>query len=301
VSARYDTRPAAADLQSPNVAAIPPVKIELFETDAHLLTELLASNAVGDPAGCGVLQNYLTDLKLADDIQQDLFQASIPYVWGAWQQTLLSGVCFDTTSELHSTLFAKPRLHVDFGSAEMQARVETFARRSLLHAAFVVPAAGVSLRWVPYWVSLASSWPWLAGTIWDDFHRSPAPAHAKALLYWLSCLAYPTAENPLSVDPGEADLWAQASFDSTLHWRPEAVASLDQRLDWPVIAETLKQLEPTVITAAGDDYLALVATDIRTKRQATFLRRKSILLTNLGTKGASKFWDDDFGVVTPST
>jgi hypothetical protein len=302
MSISYEIRPAAADLRSPNVGATPEVEKELFETDAGLLTELLGSNAIGDPAGCGVLQNYLTDIKLAVNIQPDLFQASVPYLWGAWQHSLLSrssNQCFETTSELHSTLFAKPRLHIDFASPDMQARVEAFVRRSLLHAAFVAPASVIGLEWVPYWVSTVSCWPWLAGTIWDDFYGSPAPAHAKALLWWLSCLAYPTTENPLSVDPRAADLWAQASFDSTLHWRPEAIAALDQRLSWPVVEQILKRIESMVTIPSGDDFLAMVASDMRAKHQTTFLRRKSILLANLGTAGANKFWDDEFGAVPP--
>jgi hypothetical protein len=279
----------------------PQVEKELFETDARLLTKLLASDAIGEPASCGVLQNYLTDLKLAADIQPDLFQVSVPYLWGAWQETLLSrssNQCVDTTSELHSTLFAKPRLHIDFASPDMQARVETFVRRSLLHAAFVARDAVIDLEWVPFWVSTASCWPWLASAVWDDFQSSTAPAHAKALLGWLSCLAYPTTDNPLAVDPRAADLWAQASFDSGIHWSPEAVAALDQRLAWPVVEETLTRLEPAITTVSGGDYLGFVATDIRKKRQAPFLRRKSILLANLRTAGASKFWDDEFGAVT---
>ncbi len=295
MSASYLVPPAPTDLRSANVASVPRIERELFETEPQLLTELLASNAIGDPRGCGVLQNYLTDLKLADDIQRDLFQASVPHIWAAWQRTLLSTACVDTTSELHSTLFVKPRIHIDFGSPDMQSRVETFARESLLHAAFAVPDAIVGLKWTPFWVSLASSWPWLAGTIWDDFRDSTAPAHAKALLYWISCLAYPTAENPLSVDSRHAELWAQASFDSTLHWGAEALASLETRLLWSTVEDMLKRLESTVRATPEDDFIALVSADIRAKRQTTFLRRKSILFKNLETEGANKFWDDEFG------
>jgi hypothetical protein len=290
-------RPDARALGGPGPA--PVITQDLFETDASQLLALLHTGAIGDPRWCGVLQNYATDVKLADAVQPDLFAAVVPFLWGAWQETLLAQRCIDATSELNSMLFKKPRVHLDALGPGAQDHVEAFARDSLLFAIASPQETGPDQSWVPFWVSLSSAWPGFAARTWDALAAGMSARHTEALFHFISRVAYPNADNPL-LNAGSSlipELWEQASFDSGLFWRGVAVSALEQRLAWDAADEILGAAVEAASPHAAKDLIELVVNDIRANRRSAYLTRRSILLKNLGRPGLDKFWDDELGAV----
>lgn len=269
---------------------------ELFETDPELLAELLEGSEIGDPQWAGVIANYLTDVKLAAPgaVQDDLFRAMLPFVWGIWQRALVAGVGRDAVSELCSTLFHKPRLIAELAGAPAQERVESFVQTSLLAAIAADARVSVDLTWSPFWVAACSWWPQLASGLWDELLHCRAENHARALLAYLARLAYSDVENPLlSAATRPVELWAPASLDSDLCWGLDAVAALARRLSWDSVEADLGRILVRLVADPALEVARLIATDLREPRRGAFVRRCQILLGNLSKPGTDKFWYDE--------
>ncbi|HET6150575.1 MAG TPA: hypothetical protein VFH68_23755 [Polyangia bacterium] len=289
------------DTSTLRTRALERVRIDqpLFETDPQLLAGLLEAGQVGDPQWAAVIASYLTDVKLAAPgaVQEDLFRAMLPFVWGIWQHALVAGVGRDAASALSSMLFHKPRLIAELAGAPAQDRVESFVQASLLAAIAGDARVSVDLTWSPFWVAACACWPQLAAGLWDELLRCRHENHARALLAYLARLAYPDAENPLlSQATRPVELWSPASLDSDLCWGLEAVAALARRLSWDSVEANLGRILVRMVADPALEVARFIATDLREPRRGAFVRRSQILLQNLGKPGGDKFWSDDPGI-----
>jgi hypothetical protein len=295
-------KPTPSDLrrkQKSGATRIPITQI-LYETDPSLLAELLARDRPDQPEMCGVTENYLTDLKLAhqSQVQVDLLESMLPHIFGAWQQALLSDRCRDAASELVSAFFAKPSLVLDLLGPAYQSNVQMFGATSILYAVSSGKQPSIDLRWVPYWVGQCACWSGMVSAVWDVMAQSLVPGHARAVLGYLARLAYSDQENPMLLEGVvPAEPWAPASFDSAVHWRAPALADLESRLEWSAVTKCLDDIARRLGGEERDEEALLVAEDIRERRHDVFVRRRSILLSNLGRPGLDKFWDDEFGAM----
>jgi hypothetical protein len=271
----------------------------LLEADPQLLAGLLDAGEVGDPQWATVIAGYLTDVKLAapGEVQEDLFRAMLPFVWGIWQRALVAGVGRDAVSELSSLLFHKPRLIAELAGAAAQDRVESFVQTSLSAAIACDARVSVDLTWSPFWVAACAWWPQLVAGVWDDLLRCRCANHARALLAYLARLAYPDAENPLlSQATRPVELWAPASFDSDLCWGLDAVAALARRLSWDSVEANLGRILVRLVADPAIEVARFIAIDLREPRRCAFVRRCQVLLENLSKPGNDKFWSDDPGI-----
>ena len=180
----FSAKPRLPTLLSQDTANSAAIRVteDLFETDLSLLKALLANGSPGDVRLCGIVENYLTDIKLGARVQPDLFRAMSPYIWSAWQESLLSNTCIDASSEVASTFFQKPTLIHDLLGVAFQRNVEEFIRDSILHATNVDSNAAASMRWVPFWVSQCACWPTLVATVWDGMARLMVPNHVRSVM-----------------------------------------------------------------------------------------------------------------------
>jgi hypothetical protein len=227
-------------------------------------------------------------------VQDDLFRAMLPFVWGIWQRALVAGVGGDAVSELGSTLFHKPRLIAELAGAPAQERVETFVLTSLSAVIAGDARVSVDLTWSPFWVAACAWWPQLAAGLWDELLRCRVENHARALLAYLARLAYPDAENPLlSAATRPVELWAPASLDSDLCWGLDAVAALARRLSWDSVEVDLGRILVRLMADPALEVARLIAIDLREPRRRAFVRRCQVLVENLGKPGTDKFWSDD--------
>jgi hypothetical protein len=295
------TTPAPIRLPSTSTLrtrALPRVRVTqpLFEADPHLLEQLLETGEVGDPYWSGAIAGYLNDVKLAEPgaVQEDLFRAMLPFVWGLWQGALVGGVGRDAASALCSTLFHKPRLIAELAGAGTQDRVESFVQGSLSAAIASDARVSVDLTWSPFWVAACAWWPQLAAGLWDELLRCRSENHALAVLAYLARLAYPDAENPLlSQASHPVELWTPASSDSDLCWGLDAVAALARRLSWDSVEADLGRILVRLIADPALEVARSIAIDLREPRRRAFVRRCQVLLENLGRPGADKFWSED--------
>ena len=270
---------------------------ERLETDPTLLAQLLTTGRVGDARWYGVVESYAVDLRASPSIQPPLFEAMLPHLWGAWQETLLFDVCRDATSTFNSALFHRPNLIAEVIDPATQRQVEVFVRDSLILASDAEEVSKADLRWVPFWTSAVSWWPSMMAEVWDRLSDGPRVGHALSILVYLSRFAYRDAENPLIAEASRlAPLWAQASFDSALHWSPEAIAAFSDRLEWSRVEGYLRAAVAGLATDARSEELQLVASDIQENRRDLFLKRRSVLLRHLSSGGLDRFWDDEIGI-----
>ena len=288
--------PSAAALRSGGSPALIRIDQELFETEPARLQALLEAGEIGDPQWAGVIENYVSDLRLADDdaVQADLFRAMLPFVWGIWQRALVSDIGRNTASALGSALFRKPHLISRIAGAPMQNRVESFVLDSLVGAIALDSRISSDLTWSPLWVALSASWPQLVAGLWDDLTQCRFENHARAMLAYFARLAYADHENPLLSQASPAvDLWGPASFDSDVHWGLDAVAALARRLSWDSAEADLGRILVCLSADPAFDVARLVASDMRAQRRGVFTRRCQSLLENLGRPGLDKRWSDE--------
>jgi hypothetical protein len=288
--------PSAAVLRTGAPRAPVAITQELFETDPALLRALLEVAEIGDPQWAGVIENYLSDLRLAGDdgVQPDLFLAMLPYVWGMWQRALVSDVARNTASALGSALFRRPHLIAHIAGAPMQNRVESFVLDSFAGAIALDSRISSDLTWSPLWVALAACWPQMVAGLWDDLIQCRVENHARTMLAYFARLAYSDAENPLLSEASPAvELWGPASFDTDMHWGLDAVAALARRLSWDSAEFDLGRMLVRLSADPAFDVARLVASDLRAQRRSVFLRRCQMLLENLGRPGLDKRWSDD--------
>jgi hypothetical protein len=278
--------------------AVPHVRVTqpLYEAESLRVEALLTSNDIESPHHCGLVQNYLTDLKWADTVQPDLLSAMLPFAWAAWQNALLGGQCVDACSELNSLLFKKPDLLAQALDQRLLDRLLEFVRASLLFAVSSDRYRGGQQEWTPFWTSVSAYWPNMVAGVWDTLSGSSDPEHATSLLVYISRLAYQDADNVLLDRRDMPPPWAHATFDSDLCWGPEAVHSLEVRLDWPPTCALLDRLGQRLAgTPRATDY-EMVISDIQGSREQVFVRRRSNLLRNLAKPGLANFWDDELDI-----